>query len=224
MMPKETVLITGANRGLGLELARQYAAAGCRVLACSRGPDEPPPLTGDVAWHTLDTGNEDSIATLARDLQAGAVDILINNAARRGDTRGLDTLSTEDFLATLRVNTLGPLLMVKAFRPHLERGRRRIVANISSRAGSVAEGLDADGDYAYRCSKAALNIATAKLAFDYGLIFLALHPGWVKTDMGGPEAEVPVALSAQGLRARIHAARSQDSGSFFNFEGSRISW
>jgi len=224
MMGKETVLITGANRGLGLELTRQYAAAGCRVLACSRGPGEPPPVAGDVTWQALDTGNEDSISTLARDLQAEAVDILINNAARRGDTGGLDTLSTEDFLATLRVNTLGPLLMVKAFRPHLERGRRRIVANISSRAGSVAEGLDADGDYAYRCSKAALNIATAKLAFDYRLIFLALHPGWVKTDMGGPEAEAPVVLSAEGLRARIDAGGPQDSGSFRGFDGGEIKW
>lgn len=224
MMGKETVLITGANRGLGLELARQYAATGCRVLACSRGPGEPPPVAGDVTWQTLDTGNEDSIATLARDLQAEAVDILINNAARRGDTGGLDTLSTEDFLATLRVNTLGPLLMVKAFRPHLERGRRRIVANISSRAGSVAEGLDADGDYAYRCSKAALNIATSKLAFDYGLIFLALHPGWVKTDMGGPEAEVPVAQSAQSLRAVIAQATTDMSGSLRDFNGNRIAW
>jgi NAD(P)-dependent dehydrogenase (short-subunit alcohol dehydrogenase family) len=224
MMPKETVLITGANRGLGLELAQQYAASGCRVLACSRGPDGPPQVAGDVAWHALDTGNEDSIATLARDLQDETIDILINNAARRGDTGGLDTLSTEDFLATLRVNTLGPLFMVKVFRPHLERGRRRIVANISSRAGSVAEGLDADGDYAYRCSKAALNIATAKLAFDYGLIFLALHPGWVKTDMGGAEAEVPVPQSAQGLRAVIAQATADNSGSFRDFNGNKIAW
>jgi NAD(P)-dependent dehydrogenase (short-subunit alcohol dehydrogenase family) len=224
MMGKETVLITGANRGLGLELTRQYAAAGCRVLACSRGPGEPPQVAGDVTWQALDTGNEDSISTLARDLQAEAVDILINNAARRGDTGGLDALSTEDFLATLRVNTLGPLLMVKAFRPHLERGRRRIVANISSRAGSVAEGLDADGDYAYRCSKAALNIATAKLAFDYRLIFLALHPGWVKTDMGGPEAEMAVAQSAQGLRAVIAQATADMSGSLRDFNGNKIAW
>lgn len=223
-MGKETVLITGANRGLGLPLARQYAAAGCRVFACWRGPQEPPPIAGDIAWKALDTGNEDSISALAHDLDGEAIDILINNAARRGDTGGLDSLSTEDFLATLRVNTLGPLLMVRAFRPHLERGRRRIVANISSRAGSVAEGLDADGDYAYRCSKAALNIATAKLAFDYGLIFLALHPGWVKTDMGGPEAEVPASQSAQGLRAVIERATPEMSGSFRDFNGKAIAW
>lgn len=223
-MHKETVLITGANRGLGLELARQYAVSGHRVLACWRGPQVPPAIAGDVTWKGLDTGNEDSIVSLARDLGAEAVDILINNAARRGDTGGLDSLSTEDFLATLRVNTLGPLLLVKAFRPHLERGRRRIVANISSRAGSVAEGLDADGDYAYRCSKAALNIATAKLAFDFPLIFLALHPGWVKTEMGGPEAEVAAALSAEGLRAMIDQATPEMSGGFRDYKGNPIAW
>lgn len=219
-----TVLVTGANRGLGLELTRQYAAAGHRVLACSRQPEDAPAPTGNVTWKVLDTGRAESIEALAADLASEAIDILINNAARRGDTGGLDTLSTDDFLATIRVNALGPLLMVKAFRPHLERGRRRIVANISSRAGSVAEGLDADGDYAYRCSKAALNIATAKLAFDYKLIFLALHPGWVKTDMGGPEAEVTVAESARGLRDLIEAARPPDSGSFRAFDGATINW
>lgn len=223
-MAKETVLITGANRGLGLELVRQYAASGRRVLACCRRPQEPPAVTGEVVWKALDTGNEDSIARIAREVGNEAIDILINNAARRGDTGGLDNLSTEDFLATLRVNTLGPLLMVKALRPHLERGRRRIVANISSRAGSVAEGLDADGDYAYRCSKAALNIATAKLAFDYQLIFLALHPGWVKTDMGGPEAEVAAADSAEGLRAVIDQATREMSGGFRDYRGNPIAW
>lgn len=219
-----TILVTGANRGLGLELTRQYAAAGHRVLACSRSLAEAPACAGAVIWKALDTGKAESIESLAADLAAAPVDILINNAARRGDTGGLDALSPDDFLATIRVNTLGPLLMVKAFRPHLERGRRRIVANISSRAGSVAEGLDADGDYAYRCSKSALNIATAKLAFDHKLIFLALHPGWVKTDMGGPGAEVTVAESARGLRALIDAARHEDSGSFRCFDGSRIGW
>ncbi|HTN98701.1 MAG TPA: SDR family oxidoreductase, partial [Nordella sp.] len=210
----ETVLITGANRGLGLELARQYAASGSRVVACCRDLRDPPSIAGDVVWKALDTGRAESIEALAADLASEAIDILINNAARRGDTGGLATLATDDFLATMQVNALGPLLMVKAFLPHLDRGRRRIIANISSRAGSLAEGLDADGDYAYRCSKAALNIATVKLAFDHQFVFLALHPGWVKTDMGGPAAEVPVAQSAEGLRARIDAAAPQDSGSF----------
>ncbi|WP_119274266.1 SDR family oxidoreductase [Taklimakanibacter deserti] len=223
-MHEETVLITGANRGLGRELARQYAASGSRVLACCRDLHAASPIAGNVLWRALDTGNEESITALAHELHGEAIDILVNNAAQRGDRGGLDALRTDDFLATLRVNTLGPLLMVKAFLPHLARGRRRIVANVSSRAGSVAEGLDADGDYAYRCSKAALNIATAKLAFDHGLIFLALHPGWVKTDMGGAEAQVPVTASAQGLRSVIDTAGPEMSGSFHDFTGTPIAW
>lgn len=222
-MPKETVLITGANRGLGRELAAQYAASGHRVFACCRDPQDLP-VEENIVWKELDTGNETSIAALSDDLRHETIDILINNAAQRGDTGGLDTLRTDDFLATIRVNALGPLLMVKAFLPYIARSRRRIVANISSRAGSVAEGLDADGDYAYRCSKAALNVATAKLAFDHGLIFLALHPGWVKTDMGGTEAQIPVVESAKGLRHVIDASDSRSSGSFRDFTGAPIAW
>ena len=223
-MPKETVLITGASRGLGRELARQYAASGHQVFACRRHSYDLPPVEANIVWKELDTGSENSIAALADDLRHERIDILINNAAQRGDTGGLDTLRADEFLATIRVNTLGPLLMAKAFLPHVARSRRRIIANISSRAGSVAEGLDPDGDYAYRCSKAALNIATAKLAFDHGLIFLALHPGWVKTDMGGEEAHVPIATSAHGLRAVIDASDTQSSGSFRDFTGTPIAW
>lgn len=219
------VLITGANRGLGLELARQYGAAGSRVIACCRHPQAvaAPGLPGDIAWRQLDVADGASIAALAATMEGDAIDILINNAALRGDTGGLPGLTAEDFLAVMQVNALGPLLMVKAFLPHVQRGHRRIVANISSRVATVA-GLDADGDYAYRCSKAALNIATAKLAFDHHLIFLALHPGWVKTDMGGVAAEVPIAVSAAGLRAVIAAAGPGDSGSFRSFDGSTMAW
>jgi NAD(P)-dependent dehydrogenase (short-subunit alcohol dehydrogenase family) len=222
--PAPSVLITGANRGLGLELARQYAGAGARVFACCRDPKALPD-EGDVIWKRLDTASEDSIATLAADLIGEPLDILINNAARRGDTGSLESLASDDFLTTIRVNTLGPLLMVKAFMPHLTKGARKLIANISSRAGSISEGLDPDGDYAYCCSKAALDMATAKLAFDHHhLIFLALHPGWVKTDMGGPDAEVPVTESAARLRALIDNAGVADSGTFRSFDGAAIAW
>jgi NAD(P)-dependent dehydrogenase (short-subunit alcohol dehydrogenase family) len=209
---------------LGRELARQYAASGRRVFACRRHLHDLPPVETNVVWKKLDTGNENSIAALADDLRHEAIDILINNAAQRGDTGGLDTLRTDDFLATIRVNALGPLLMAKAFLPHVARSRRRIIANISSRAGSISEGLDLDGDYAYRCSKAALNMATAKLAFDHQLIFLALHPGWVRTDMGGPDAEVPPKASASGLIAIIEQATLSDSGTFRGYDGRSIGW
>ena len=129
----------------------------------------------------------------------------------------------------MRINALAPLLLVRALRANLLAGESRVIANISSRAGSLAEGTldDDDGDYAYRCSKAALNMATVKLAQDLrrdGMTVMSLHPGWVKTDMGGDAAQVPVATSAAGLKAIIDRADMADTGSFRSYDGPRISW
>ncbi len=220
-----TVLITGASRGLGRAMAQQYAAAGWRVIACGRGPS-----AGDgIVQETLDVADPVSILDLARRLDGMPIDMLINNAGIRGDTGGLQTLATDDFLEVMRINTLGPLLVTRALLPNLLSSQRKIVANISSRAGSIAEGTldDDDGDYAYRCSKAALNMATVKLAQDLradGVTVLSLHPGWVKTDMGGDEAVVPVADSASGLRRIIDSATLADTGSFRAFDGRTVSW
>lgn len=220
-----TVLITGASRGLGRAMAQQYAAAGWRVIACGRGPS-----TGDgIVQETLDVADPVSILDLARRLDGMPIDVLINNAGIRGDTGGLQTLATDDFLEVMRINTLGPLLVTRALLPNLLSGQRKIVANISSRAGSIAEGTldDDDGDYAYRCSKTALNMATVKLAQDLradGITVLSLHPGWVKTDMGGDEAVVPVAESATGLRHIIESATLADSAGFRAFDGQAVSW
>lgn len=222
-----TVLITGASRGLGREMAHQYAAAGWRVIACGRAATSP---VGDgIVPETLDVADPASILDLAYRLDGVAVDVLINNAGIRGDTGGLATLEPDDFLNVMRINTLGPLLVTRALLPNLLAGSQKIVANISSRAGSIAEGTldDDDGDYAYRCSKAAMNMATVKLAQDLradGMTVLSLHPGWVKTDMGGDEAVVPVADSAAGLRRIIDTATLADSGSFHAFDGRTVSW
>ncbi len=221
------VLITGASRGLGREMAQQYAAAGWRVIACGRAGTL---SVGDnIVPETLDVADPVSIADLAHRLSGMAIDVLINNAGIRGDTGGLSTLQPEDFLDVMRINTLGPLLVTRALLPNLLSGKRKIIANISSRAGSIAEGTldDDDGDYAYRCSKAALNMATVKLAQDLradGITVLSLHPGWVKTDMGGDEAVVPVADSAAGLRRIIDGATVSDNGSFRAFDGRTVSW
>lgn len=223
---RRTVLITGASRGLGRKLAELYAADGWRVIACVRG--EPAPAT-PIEYLSLDVSDPNSIAALGRVLESVAIDVLINNAGIRGDTGGLTTLDGDDFVAVMRVNALAPLLLARALHPNLLAGENRIVANISSRAGSLAEGTldDDDGDYAYRCSKAALNMATVKLAQDFrkdGIAVLSLHPGWVKTDMGGDEANVPVATSVAGLKAIIDEAGVADSGSFRSYDGRRISW
>ncbi|WP_426126678.1 SDR family oxidoreductase [Pararhizobium sp. PWRC1-1] len=221
------MLITGASRGLGRAMAQQYAADGWRVIACGRAGT--PAAEDGTVVETLDVAHPISILDLARRLNGVAIDVLINNAGIRGDTGGLQMLATDDFLDVMRINTLGPLLVTRALLSNLLSGSQKIVANISSRAGSIAEGTldDDDGDYAYRCSKAALNMATAKLAQDLradGIAVLSLHPGWVKTDMGGDEAVVPVAESAAGLRRIIDSATLADSGSFRAFDGRTVSW
>jgi len=214
-----TVLVTGASRGLGRALAELYAADGFTVIACTRqGQGEP-----------LDVADAASIAALGERLKGVPVDILINNAAIRGDTGGLASLSTEDFLDVMRVNALAPLLLARALRENLLAGARRVLVNIGSRAGSLAEGTldDEDGDYAYRCSKAALNMATVKLAQDFrrdGITVVSLHPGWVRTDMGGEEAAVDVAESAAGLKALIDGTTLADTGSFRSYDGRTIAW
>ncbi len=223
---RRTVLIAGASRGLGRELATLYEADGWRVIACVRGSAS---VDGGIETQSLDVSDPASITALGRTLEGVAIDVLINNAGIRGDTGGLSTLDGDDFVEVMRINALAPLLLVQALRANLLAGENRVVANISSRAGSLAEGTldDDDGDYAYRCSKAALNMATVKLAQDLrkdGITVLSLHPGWVKTDMGGDEAQVPVATSAAGLKAMIDGADMADSGSFRGYDGRRISW
>jgi NAD(P)-dependent dehydrogenase (short-subunit alcohol dehydrogenase family) len=216
---KGTVLVTGASRGLGRALAELYAADGFRVIACTRqGRGEP-----------LDVADAASIAALGERLKGVPVDIVVNNAAIRGDAGGLASLSPDDFLDVMRVNTLAPLLLARALRENLLAGALRVLVNIGSRAGSLAEGTldDDDGDYAYRCSKAALNMATVKLAQDFrrdGVTVLSLHPGWVRTDMGGEEAAVDVAESAAGLKALIDRATLADTGSFRSYDGRTIAW
>ncbi|MGG6894296.1 SDR family oxidoreductase [Rhizobium sp. BR 315] len=222
-----TVLVTGASRGLGKALAELYAGDGWRVLACARQQ-----LLGAAASmlsYPLDVSDAVSIETLGKILEGTAIDIVINNAAVRGDTGGLMSLRADDFMEVMRINALAPLLVARALKPNLLAGRRKLLVNISSRAGSLAEGTldDDDGDYAYRCSKAALNMATVKLAQDFqrdGIAVISLHPGWIRTDMGGPDAVVDIAQSAQGLKDLIDTTTMADSGSFRAYDGRTVSW
>jgi short-subunit dehydrogenase len=165
--PSSTILITGANRGIGLEFVRQYAEIGCKIIACCRNSlfiDAVQALDVAVEIELLDVASSTSIESLGDRLSGRAIDLVINNAAVRGHIGGLADIDADDFLATMQVNVLAPLLLTRALLPALSSGRGRTVAMISSRAGSITEGHDDDGDYAYRCSKAALNMATAKLA------------------------------------------------------------
>ncbi|MEE9251638.1 MAG: SDR family NAD(P)-dependent oxidoreductase, partial [Alphaproteobacteria bacterium] len=165
-----TVLLTGANRGLGLEFARQYAAAGWRVLATCRAPEKAAELSalGDgVGLYELDVTDRARIEALAEELEGEAIDLLINNAGVYGSLKAqeLGSIDLDLWIEVLRVNTLAPLKMAECFLPHLKAGKRKVIASITSRMGSIGDN-DVGGHYIYRSSKAALNAAAKSLAID----------------------------------------------------------
>lgn len=224
-----TIMITGASRGLGLEFARQYAADGDRVLAACRTPEaanDLQALEGDVTAHRLDVTDLGRIESLARELEGEAIDILINNAGMLTSGQragGVDYAAWEE---ELKVNTIGPIAVARAFLPHLRRGEGRRMAFLSSTLASI--GMNTSGAYTlYRSSKAGLNAAARSLAIDTeadGMIVLLLHPGWVRTDMGGPKAPMTPAQSVKALRALIDRARPEDSGRFFSYDAGELPW
>lgn len=217
--PARTALVTGAGRGLGREFVGQLLARGYHVLACQR--DSAGAVPGAEVLR-LDQGDDASIAALAAQLAGRRIDVLIHNAAIRGDVGGLPSLSRQDLLNVMSINVAGPLLLTQALIGQMPATGK--VVFISSRAGSMTEGRDPDGDYAYCCSKAALNRAMVKLADDFPQIFMALHPGWVATDMGGPAAAISPAASVARLLPMIEAAGRSDSGSFRAFDGAAVDW
>lgn len=224
-----TVLVTGANRGVGLEFAKSYAADGWRVHACARNIEkarELRALDGDVVVHKLDVTDGLKVASLARELAGEAIDLLINNAGVRGSRAGFGETDYDDWAQVLQVNTMAPLRMVERFVDLIERSERRLVVNIASIMGSIGR-TSSGGDYIYRSSKSALNMVTRVLANDLaarGITVISFHPGWVRTDMGGPGASISPAESVAGMRRKIDAASAADSGSFFNYDGTPIEW
>jgi NAD(P)-dependent dehydrogenase (short-subunit alcohol dehydrogenase family) len=221
-----TVLITGANRGIGLELVRQYAEDGWRVHACARDPKaatELAAIKGEITMHRLDVADERQIAHLVKELKGDAIDILINNAGVGGPD---DSTDPEEWLRVFHINTIAPVRIAEALLPNLEMGGGRIVLSLTSRMGSIADN-GSGGSYAYRSSKAALNAAMKSLAVDWkrrGIIVVVAHPGWVKTDMGGPSAQISPQRSVAGLRQKLSTLKPADSGSFFNYDGSALPW
>lgn len=211
-----TWLVTGAGRGLGLCLTRHLSAQGARVFALSRhtGADLP-----GVTHVPYDQSDEASIRAAAAAIDT-PIDVVIHNAAIRGDTGGLATLTADHLAEVMRINVAGPLLLTRALLPILS--PKAILAFLSSRAGSFTEGRDPDGDYAYCLSKAALNRAVAKLADDLPQRVLALHPGWIATDMGGPEAPENPNTAARRIVELIAGPNCPLSGSFTDSHGRRI--
>jgi len=223
-----TVLVTGANRGIGLEFVKSFAADGWRVHACARNVEkakEVRALEGDVVCHKLDVTNGLKVANLARSMAEEPIDILINNAGQRGPKTAFGETDYDAWAGVLLVNTLAPLRLVERFIGHVEKSERKLVVNISSRLGSIAE--CSGDDYIYRSSKAALNMVTKTLSRDLqdrGVTVVSLHPGWVRTDMGGSAAAISPGESVAGIRKVIDGLTAKDSGGFFNFDGTPLEW
>ncbi len=229
-----TVLITGANRGLGLEFCRQYAQAGWDVVACCRDPDEARQLNAlaEHGWrvrvYKMDVTCHDEVDKLAQTLSPGPIDVVIANAGIYGDSRhrGFGKLDYDAWRGTLETNLLGVVKVAEAFAPHLKRGNKPLIVAVSSLMGSIADN-DSGGSLLYRSSKAALNASMKSLAIDLeseGIGVLIFHPGWVRTDMGGPNALIDAATSVSGMIGQIGAFKLSETGSFLKYDGTRMPW
>ena len=226
------VLITGANRGIGLGLVGYYLANGDRVFACSRNPDGARELWeyerdfGDRCRIVqLDVTNEQDIAALPKALGDNAIDLLINNAGILPEQdASLRELTANNLLKTLRVNLIGPMAVTQVLLPSLSRSMGPVVVNVTSKLGSLADN-GSGGNYAYRISKTALNMLNLNMAREFkDMICLSLHTGWVETDMGGPQAPVSVDASVAGIARVIKGLTLKDSGRFLDFQGHEIAW
>ena len=225
-----TCLITGANRGLGLEFAKQYAADGWKVIATCRKPDaaaELNALEGDIQVHALDVTDFAEIEALGKKLTGEAIDLLLKNAGVYGPR--VVTHDAVDYAAwtdVLRANAMAPLKMSAVFEPHVAAGKLRRMAAITSLMGSMADNVSG-GSYIYRSSKAALNAVMKSLANDLkgkGISVVMLHPGWVRTDMGGPNAKIGASESVAGMRKVIDGMSVENTGRFMNYDGRELPW
>lgn len=233
-MMNQTVLITGASRGIGLELVRQYAEAGWHVLACCREPARAEVLTrvagasdGKVQVFSLDVTDAAQIKRLAEQLKGAAIDILLNNAGIYGQENDVFGHTDEAlWLQTFRVNTIAPMKIMEALVDNVAASQRKIMAVMSSKMGSMDDN-GSGGSYVYRSSKAALNAVVKSASIDLksrGISVVALHPGWVKTDMGGPGAEITPQQSVSRLRGILESVTPGETGSYYDIDGSIIPW
>ncbi len=221
------VVITGTSRGIGLEMVHLALMAGHEVMALARQPEKSPGLLklknefkSKLTLVTADLYDENAAATLVAMVKDwGAVDVLVNNAGimKTGESRS-------DFQESFLVNSIVPFEITRALMPYLSKSKSPKVIQITSMMGSIADN-SSGGYYAYRSSKTALNMITASLVKDHPKVaFAVLHPGWVKTDMGGAQAPTSVSESAQGLWRVIEALTLAKSGHFLDFKGKELPW
>lgn len=234
-----TVLVTGANRGLGLEHTRQYLNSGWRVLACARDPSASPSLTALKHDQTerleifpLDVTNQDAVKDLAGALSGQPIDILLNNAGSfgpQGNPEGMayQSLESMDFgiwREILEVNLLAPFHIAVCFRDHLASSEKKLLVMMSSGLASI-ERNQAGQSYAYRSSKAGLNMLAKGMSREWpDLVVIAMSPGWCRTDLGGPMAEVDPAVSVRDQQATFECLGPADSGRYIDRSGVTVPW
>jgi NAD(P)-dependent dehydrogenase (short-subunit alcohol dehydrogenase family) len=220
MMP--TVLITGAARGLGLEFARQYNEAGWDVVATARQSNADLDTLG-ITVQALDVSDFAAVHAFGAAFDR-PLDLLIANAGIATPFEARSLADAEAWVDTFRVNSIAPVLLAEALRPRLEEAKGKAIA-ISSQMGSIADA--STGWIPYRASKAALNMAWHALANEWrdkGIAMATLHPGWVQTDMGGPNATTDIPSSISGMRTVIDGLTIDRTGSFISFEGRSLPW
>ena len=237
-----TILITGASRGLGFELARQYGADGWRVIACARAPANAAGLQAiagaapdRITVHTLDVVDHGQIAALARQLDGLPIDVLLNSAGTMGSESFAEKGMTlqrfgqtdyDDWMRTLRVNVFGPMKMAEAFVEHVAASEQKKIVTLTSIVGSMTQNTFG-GLYEYRSSKAAANCIMKCMALDLrrrGIIALPMHPGWVRTEIGGPRGELDAETSVSGLRRVIAGLAIAHAGHFLQWDGRELPW
>ncbi len=228
-----TALVTGVNRGLGLEFIKQYSQAGWNVIGTCRDLGSAVEASGlaDVAsnieLYPLEITSAEGIAGLAETLKGRPIDHLVLNAGVMAErAQVLGELDQDDFVHAMSVNTVSPALMIQAFRSHVAASDKKLVIGMSSILGSIAGNSDG-GLYSYRASKAALNAVLKSAASDLaaeGITVVAMHPGWVQTDMGGEGATITTGVSINGMLKVFDGLTTADSGRFLTYDGSELPW
>ena len=229
-----TILVTGASRGLGLEFTRQYLAEGHTVIAAARNPGAAHSLQqlerdsrDRLTLAQVDVADTTSVRGAAARLPAATIDVLINCAGVfGGEEQAIGSIDYGEWIRLLDVNLLGGMRVCEAFLERVAHSDRRVVVTITSGLGSLAD--NASGRYiAYRTSKAAVNMAMRTAAIDLrprGITCVVLNPGWVKTDMGGPNAKLSPEQSVSAMRRFISTLGPADSGRFYNYDGREYPW
>lgn len=228
-----TILITGANKGIGFELAKRYAQSGHNVLACCRNPDNADDLAAlakqyELTIVTVSVGDEVSVKTMAQTLKDVPIDILINNAGTIGPKPDQQTAYVMDFegwAETMNINALAPVRVMHALMANLRASHRAKVVTISSQLGAIS--VDMTMNYAYSASKAAINKYMKLAALELGKEDISvglIHPGWVQTSMGGPEADITPQASAAGIINVIDKLNAENNGGFWNWNGEVHAW